>query len=232
MFDSLFSTVREGTRQFTVYSDEATDVERLFPNQNVSIAHRTVPVDGPEPFLVLEGNGEFAGAIALADLEALLEPPLVRPGERDGVSSGYRVLFELLENQAFTTMERTQLLAVSREIEDRAFRVGTGELRVSFQTRPSLDSQTDVYRHLAAETDLDIHIYGVAGWNLPPIPDVTYHEYDTETLGRYWVLAFDGGAEPSQTCALVAEEQPDGYEGFWTDDPEMVDQILDILRSV
>ena len=141
-------------------------------------------------------------------------------------------LLGLLEDTAFTSLDRRQLLGTSREIEDRAFRVGDGTLRVSFQSLSAFENQTEVYRHLAANTDLDIHVYGEADWTPPAIDDITYHETSDDTVERFWVVAFDGGSERGQACALVARAEDDDYTGFWTYDPKSVDDVLAALETV
>lgn len=232
MFDSLFSEVRGPRRQFTVYrNEERVDLESPFVTRDVDVRYRDLPA-GPDPFLVIETDGKFRGAISLPDLEGLLEPPVTRPGEVDGVSEGYRVLFDLLDETVYTALERRQLLAVSREIEDRAFRVGDGTLRVSFQTLSTFESQAPLYRELATATDLDIHIYGVDDWTPPRIDGITYHEFAAGPLERCWVLAFDGGPEGTHPCGLVGQEQSDGFDGLWTDDERMVARILGRLERV
>lgn len=233
MFDTLLTEVKGRDKQITVYrSDTETELENRFEQHGVSIGHEPLPAGNPEPFVVVEEDGEFAGAVALSELEAMTEPPVPRPGEGDGVARGYRVLFDALDDTVFATLERRQLLAVSREIEDRAYRVGTGTLRVSFQTLSTFGTQVDVYRHLAEDTDLDIHIYGASDWNPPEIEGITYHGVDTSTLERYWILGFDGGESENQASALVAREESDEYDGFWTDDPRLVEEILARLSEV
>ncbi len=231
MLDALLDEVGNRDKQFTVYrSSQPTEVEAQFAAHDVSVTQRTLPPDGPDPFLVIEEEGEFAGALGLAALDGLLEPPIVRPGERDDVSPGYRVLFDVLDETVFSAMDRGELLAVSREIEDRAYRVGTGTLHVSFQTLSTFQSQAEIYRHLARATDLDIHIYGIADWAPPDVPGISYHEYD-DTHGMYWALAFDSGSDEAQACGLVAQEQDDQYDGFWTDDSDMVGNIRATLSD-
>lgn len=233
MFSTLLSEISEQDKQFTVYRHgEQTDLETQFETHNVTVTHESLPPGGPEPFVVIEDDERFSGAIALADLETLIEPPIIRPGDRDEVSKGYRIVFDVLDETVFTSMNRRQLLAVSREIEDRAFRVGNGTLRVSFQTLSTFKSQAELYRYLATSTELDIHIYGIDDWEPPTIPGITYHELKSELLGQYWVLAFDGGSSASQASALVAQEQREGYNGFWTDDTRLVDDILAELAAL
>lgn len=211
--------------------DGETDLEERLAAHGVSVDSRRLPPGGPDPFLVIERDGAFAGALGVGAAERLLEPPIVRPGEREGVSEGYRVFFELLEETVFSAMERRQLLAVSREIEDRAYRVGSGKLSVSFQTFSTFESQLGVYRHLAAETDLDIRIHGLADWTPPEIAGITYHGYTDDILGRYWILAFTDDTDGTQSCGLLARERSDSYEGFWTDDPNTVDDIRTALTE-
>jgi len=225
-FESMLAGVRDRGRHVTIYRrrDEETDFDDWFINHAVSVDVRPLPPGGPDAFVAIESDGGFAGVLGEEQLSGLLEPPVVRPGERDDISAGYRVLFDVLDDTVFTSMERRQLLAVSREIEDRAYRVGAGTLRVGFQTLSAFEPQLDVYRHLATTTELDIHIYGSADWTPPEIAGVTYHTVD-DSRARYWVLAFDGGPDDTQASGLVAKERSDGYDGFWTDDIGMVDEI-------
>jgi len=231
MLDAVFEQVRKRERHLRVYSDSETDLDEQFASYNVDVATRELPPGGPAPFLVVEEGGEFAGAISLSALDGLLEPPVVRPGAGDELSAGYRILFEVLDETIFRAMNRRQLLAVSREIEDRAYRTGHGTLRVSFQTLSTFESQLETYRHLVGATDLDVHVHGVADWAPPAVSGLTYHAGADDTVGRYWTLAFDGGGDETRTCALVARERPDGYDGFWTDDPELVAEILNRLAD-
>jgi len=228
MLETLFAEVQDHDRQFTVYGrDEEMDIETQFAPCRVTVIERDLPPHGPDPFVVIEEDGEFAGAISLSEVRELLTPPFTRPDEhiKDDISLGYRILFAVLDETVFTAMDRGQLLAVSREIEERAFRVGAGTLRVSFQTLSTFASQVDIYRHLATETDLDIHIYCEADRTPPAIPGITYHDYATDSHSQYWVLAFDGGPDTSHPCGLVAREDHDTYAGFWTDDTALVSDI-------
>lgn len=228
--DSILTGVRERDRQLTVYrSEEESDVPERFATQAVRVEVERLPPGGPEPFVVVEDDGAFVGAIAEQELNWLLEPPIERPGDYDDVSEGYRVLFELLDETVFTALTRRQLLAVSREIEDRAYRVGSGTLVAGFQTLSTFESQLDVYRELATETDLDVHVHGAADWSPPAVPGVTYHGDDAHV--RHWALAFDGGPDETQACGLVARETDDGYDGFWTDDAAIVGEILAALEA-
>lgn len=231
-FDDLMSSVREDRKQFDVYApDDETAVANVLTAHNVDVERRSLPDGGPGPFLVVKEDGEFAGAIPFSELDGLLEPPLQRPPALEGVSDGYRVLFEALDGTVFTALGRRDLLAVTREIEERAFRVGSGTLRACFQSFDRFRPQVDVYRELAGDTDLDVHVYGTPNWEVPEIAGLTYHELDGGAARRYWVLALEAEAG-TVTNALVAVEREAGYDGFWTDDPERTRDAMAVLEAI
>lgn len=236
---ALVRDVRNRDHRFTVYGRPGdVDAADRFRNRNVEVAGRTLPAGGPAPFVVIEEDGEVVGVASLADIEGLTEPPIRRPEPGSGVSEGFRVFFEVLDDTVFTSMSRAELLAVSREIEERAYRVGTGTLRTSFQRAAALAAQTDVYRALAADTELAIHVYARPDQRgLPAVPGVTVHRLDDPAIERHWVVAFDGGDsgdggdDARQACGLVAQERPEGYDGFWTADPDIVARIASALPA-
>ncbi|WP_082224682.1 DICT sensory domain-containing protein [Halolamina rubra] len=225
MFDSMLADVREINHRFTVYADgEPSAVDDWFANHRVDVVRRPLPPGGPEPFVAVERNGAFAGVLPLAVLENLLEPPVVRPARTDDLSPAYRALFEVLDETVYRSMDRQELLAVTREIEDRAYRMGEGTLRVGFQRLSIFRTQVPAYSRLAA-SGVAVHVYGVADWTPPAIPGVTYHASAAGPVGEYWVVAFDGGKDRTQSCALVAREEAEGYSGFWTNDAAVVARI-------
>ncbi len=230
--DSLLAELRDRKHQFTIYrSNDRSDIEVWLADHGVAVESGSLPPGGPEPFIEIKTDGEVVGIISVNAVEGLFEPPIRRPGHRDETSDGYRVLFDVLERMVFSGMNRRELLAVSREIEDRAYRVGEGTLRVSFQTLSTFESQTAVYRTLATETDLDIHIYGLDDWSPPAIPGITYHTDGAERIEPYWALSYDGGPTASQACGLVAQEHANEYTGFWTNDPALVGEIRTTLAN-
>jgi len=229
----VLERVEAAGRTITVYSaDEPTWVGDQFEARNVTVRHEPLPSGGPAGFVVVREADEFVASIGLAELREVLAPPIRRPWEDPPDSSGYRALFELLDDTLFTAFDRRQLLGAAREIEDRAWRVGTGTLRVGFQRLSAMRSQLPVYERLGAETALSIHVYGRADWEPPSVPNVTVHAESAPEIGSFWFLAFDGGAEPQNACALLAEERrPDQFYGFWTYDGETVGAILAHLTS-
>ena len=216
------------------YAPEPGDLAEQFDARNAEIRFRELPPDGPDPFLVIRKNGEFRGAVSVAYLRTYLEPPYHRPADPVGLSPPYRGLFDLLDDTVFASLTRRQLVATSREIEDRARRTGRGTLHAGFQSLEAFRPQRVVYRRLGEETDLDVHVYVSdedAAATLADFP-VTVHAGGDGEVGRYWFLAFDGGGEESRACALVAEQRTeDTYYGVWTYDPEQVDRVLTALPT-
>jgi hypothetical protein len=233
MFETLIEDARHHEKRFTVYAaGEKPGIDARFGDTDISIEHRPLPPHGPEPFVTIHDSDEFVGALSLAELETLLVPPIVRPGDRESVSAGYRALFDVLDDTVFSSLDRRQLLGASREVEDRAFRVGHGILRVSFQRLSAFESQREVYRQLAGKAGLDVHLYAAPDRDPPDIDGLAYHESTAPTVERYWALAFDGGINDQQACGLLARERDDGYAGFWTYDPEIVSTILGELEAL
>ncbi|SHH52106.1 DICT sensory domain-containing protein [Halobaculum gomorrense] len=234
--DSLLASIERRYHAITVFrTEEPTEIEGLFERHGVAFDVQPIPANGPEPFVLVETDGEFAGVIGVDELEVLVDPSTADLGHREETAAGYRAVFDLLDRTVFTALRRRPLLAVSQEIEDRAYRAGNGTLHASFQTLSTFESQLPVYCHLATETDLDIHVHGVDDWEPPELPGVTYHAVgadapERDEIGRYWVVTFDGG-EGGQSSGLVAEETADGYTGFWTDDARLVEEITAALAA-
>lgn len=228
----LLETVEERRKTLVVYSTEAeSDPTDHLETRNASVEHRRLPGPGSAGFVVVREGDEFVGSIGLSEFRTLLEPPVFRPSEDASIESGYRALFELLDNTLFTSLERRQLLAAAREIENRAGRVGNGALRVGFQRLSAMRPQLPVYTRLGEDTNLQIHVYGDADWEPPDVRNVTVHVEGADEIGRFWFLAFDGGSDERQRCALVAEERDEGeYYGFWTYDPDLVEELSNYLE--
>lgn len=220
-------------KTIAVYSSSDPDwVADQFATRNVAVDYRPLPAHAGVGFAIVRDDGGFVASIGLPVLQTLLSPPLRRPGEDPPEAATYRELFELLDETMFTTFDRRQLLGTAREIEDRAFRVGRGTLRVGFQRPEAMHAQEPVYGYLAAETDLDVHLYVRSEWMPSTHLALTVHAESADEIGAFWFLAFDGGDDEMNACALLAEERhPGRYYGFWTYDSRLVSRILDYLRS-
>jgi len=188
----------------------AADLRAHFALENVA-----VEVDsGSEPLSVaLRDDGE-----TLIEVEG----DAARTLTDAGTDSGLR---RYLDEQTFTSYDSQQMLAATREIEDRAWRVGDGVLHAGFQFFSAFEEQVEVYRRLAS-VDLDVHVYAAPDVTPPEGTFETYRTGDPD-LTTVWFVAYDGAGDPAQKCALVAEERAaDRYYGFLTYDPDLVDEVF------
>ncbi|WP_224334602.1 DICT sensory domain-containing protein [Haloprofundus halobius] len=228
----FISAVAAERKQLVVYAvDDAEVPIEQFETRNVSVERRSLSDDGLPGFVVIRDDDGFAGALSLEEFRHLVTPPIRRPWS-DDIETSYRALFEVLDNTLFTSFDKRQMVAASREIEERAWRVGHGTLRCGFQSSDALRKQRPVYSRLVGETDLDLHVYLADDQEEWPVDGVTHHVESSEEIGRTWFVVFDGSTYTSAACAIVAEEVEDGqFRGFWTYDEERVDEMLSYLTS-
>jgi DICT domain-containing protein len=140
-------------------------------------------------------------------------------------------LLEHLDETMFTSWDTRQMVAASREIEDRAFRVGSGTLHAGFQYVSTLRNELPIYERLGS-TDVDVHAYAVPDEEPPDHDGFTLHLERASEIEQSWFVVFDGGDDEQAACALLAEErEPREFYGFWTYEKSTVDWILDHLES-
>lgn len=234
-FSAIIDEIAQSRKTVVVYTPEDTDIDLAAKllTRNVTVDHRRVPTIEADAFVVVREGERFSGAVALDDLLAFAEPPIRRPDELDTVDPAHRAVYELFDETVFVALTRRQLLATSRELEDRAWRTGRGHLHAGFQSAAALDAQADLYAELAATTDVEVHLY-IAD---EPSTDrfdgtaVRVHTDPNPNVARYWFLLFEDGSDGTQNCALVAEQtDEESYRGFWTYDPSLVARALDVVR--
>lgn len=232
----LLASVETEQKTIEVHTDDdalVADLEAQFSTRQVDVTRRDSPAEDPEDFVVVRGpRGEFLGALGVERLDEIVSPTIHPPWELAESDVNLGELLDFFDRTLFTSFHRRQLLAVTREYEERAWRVGTGRLYAGFQRPAAFDAQTPVYDRLARESDLDVTVF-LSGDDSNGLDDaVSVVSPDESEIGRYWFVAFDGGqAGDMFKCALVAEERDAGYYGFWTDDPGRVDELCAYLRE-
>jgi DICT domain-containing protein len=223
----LIAGVEAHERTITVVNPSPGTVESLrerFAARNVTVVPTTAAA-GPTDYAVLGDGEQFLGAVAV---ESVVEP--------DDDDRPYGPILDRLDETMFTAYDRDRMLSASREIEDRAWRVGSGELHACFQRLGNVERQRETYERLAGAEGLSVHAYAVPPADRDPravaasFDGVRLHLEDCAELRRSWVVAFDGGGVPENECALVAEERDGGFYGFWTYDPTTVDYAIEHLR--
>ncbi len=215
----------------TVYApDPIDDLDLAFEARNVSIRYEPLPPGDQEGFIVVSDEDGYIGSVGLGAVSELISPDCGRGLESRHRNAAFQCLLELLDDTVFRALEKRQLLAASREIEDRAWRVGRGELHTGFQDLSAMKAQKPVYEQLGERGDLSVHVYGRPDWMPDSMRDVWFYPVESEEIGHFWFVVYDGGGDDLNACALLAEETaPDEFEGFWTYDPAVV---ADIRRYV
>ncbi|MFB6308389.1 MAG: DICT sensory domain-containing protein [Haloarculaceae archaeon] len=226
----LIAGVEDHEKTLTVFNADDETVAAVadhFTNRNVVVRSETTESGRPGEFVTLSDDGDVLAATGLDGFrETLTETPGVDTSENP-----YRPILDELDETMFTSWSTKQMVNASREIEDRAWRVGAGELHAGFQTLSTLEGELDVYERLG-ETDIEVHAYATPDVDPPGHDGFVLHMERSEEIAKSWFVVFDGDGDDDQKCALLAEERdPREFYGFWTYDPDTVDWIIDYLDS-
>lgn len=240
---------REAT--LTVFNADPAVTEELrehFADRNVRIVEERTD-GGPDGYAVLSRDGEFVTAATVDELlpgggggaEATDDGSVDGDATGDDAAAGSvtgdrrRVgepILDHLDETMFTSYSHADMVAASREIEDRAWRVGDGELHAGFQTLDVLTGEADTYDLLGGKERLDVHAYAANEGDPPDVEHYTVHVGETAEIRETWFVAYDGGGYDDAKCALLAEERAPGeFFGFWSYDPETVDYIIGYLTE-
>ncbi|WP_255196381.1 DICT sensory domain-containing protein [Halorarius litoreus] len=206
---------------------EVVDTLRVqFGDRNLTVVGESTPSGQPSAFVVLSQDDEFVTAASVA--EVLVDDAEADPGFS---ADSYRPILDHLDETLFTSYDTQQMISASREIEDRAWRLGKGELHAGFQKLSILAPQMDVYERLAEKEGLDVHAYAAPDADVPRHDtDMTIHVERSDEIRRSWFVVYDGGGVDVNKCALLAEERESrAFYGFWTYDPDTVDWLVDYL---
>lgn len=234
---------REAT--LTVFDSNPAVAQTLaehFADRNLRVVAEP-PASGPGGYAVLSRDGEFVTAVSIDELLPGVDAERTdRTDEPEGTDGGSSVatgarrqvgepILDHLDETLFTSYSQADMVAASREIEDRAYRVGSGTLHAGFQYISTLQNELPVYERLGS-TDVDVHAYAFPDTDPPDNDEFTLHIVRAEEIRETWFVGFDGGPNPGDKCALLAEERDSRtFYGFWTYDEGTVDWILDHLES-
>ncbi|TKR26385.1 DICT sensory domain-containing protein [Natronomonas salsuginis] len=236
----LIAGVEDHEKTLTVFNADKETIATLreqFHDRNLSVFGEHTPSGKPEAFAVLADGDEFVTAAAIetildsnADIDPTAEPQTTDPAF-DG--DAYRPILDHLDETMFTSYDIDQMVAASREIEDRAWRIGKGSIHSGFQKLSIIAEQMDIYEQLAGKSGLDVHAYAAPDADVPDHDtDLTIHVERSDEIERTWFVAYDGAGIDVNKCALLAEERESrAFYGFWTYDPSTVDWIIDHLES-
>ncbi|WP_049988738.1 DICT sensory domain-containing protein [Natrinema salifodinae] len=232
----FIEAIERRRKALEVHTDDdaaVTALRRQFDTRNVDVTRRSLGSLGESGFVIVRSaDGEFRGAVGLEQFQSILSPEIHPPWKLADDDYDRAELFDFLENTLFTSYSRRQMLATAREIEERAWRVGAGTLYAGFQRATALAEQTEVYDQLASRDSLAVAVFVDDAWDTSLADDVMVASEAGGELGTFWIVAFDGGGNELDACALLAEERDEGqYYGFWTYDPATVDELISYLET-
>jgi hypothetical protein len=213
-------------RTVTVYAETLpADLPLHFGDTHVELKHVPMAVD--REFVMVSDGDEAKSVLHLDDVQAFTDP---KEDPDPNQEERYREFLSALADTTFSSLERRHLMAATREFEDRAYRVGDGRLYAGFQRLSKLEEQIPTYRGLGT-LGIDVHVYGEPDWAPPYIEGVTVHPVDAAEISESWFIAFDGGGEDAQKCALLADQRGrESFHGIWTYDPDLVDTLIAYLE--
>jgi len=216
-------------------------LEETFGPLPLDVEERNRPERG-ENLIILVENGDVVATSSLQSLQdavLLVNADLYKTG-LSGIETyeAPDVLTELdemrfdLRGFPASTKEKLLLVVMSRFIEKRALEVGEGRLDVAFQELSRMEDEYGtkrVYKRLA-ETDLDVHVYGVADVELD-VDEFTVHAGESEPYRRSWFVVFDApdGEEPA--ALLAVETGPNRWDSMWTYNRDRVERLQELIRS-
>ncbi len=249
----VIATVRDRERTLRIYNtdpDVCRAIEEGLTERNVAVKSITTDSGRPADTAMLLDDDDVRAVATTDDLRAALEQTAARRPPRkqfptpewvrdrgaetdaSATPSPGESLLDQIEDRTFTSHDTRRMMYLSREIEDRAWRVGEGRLFAGFQRTEAIKDQRRKYRRLA-NRGLAVHVYAGTPETTPPsIEGVEVHLEDTRELARTWFVIFDGGRDPLQKSALLADRRgPDEYFGVVTYKPALVDRALAYLTD-
>src|SRR6056297_2720157 len=156
---TLLDDLAAQRRTVTVYAaDPPSELADRLADWHVDVRFDRLPPESGDGFITVRQGDRFLGTVSLETVAMLFEPTAGVLDARSTETGSLEPLLELLDDTLFQSFERRQLLAATREIEDRAWRHGRGELHAGFQRPDALAAQRPVYERLA-KSDLDVHVY-------------------------------------------------------------------------
>ncbi len=234
---AIIDAIRRREKRLTVFDPPSRslvdDLAAYFEAYPVVVVEGTA-TNGPDGFAVLSDGDRALVTIDHESIEASLYGGRSNPK--------FEKLVENIDGATFASYDKRQLRATSEEIEDRAWRAGTGTLHAGFRTIEAIAARRRSYEQLATK-QLDIHIYAAPDgvYSSDPVYDptpastvdgITVHRISAAEIAETWFVVYDGDGLDENKCALLAEErEPDLYSGIWTYEPELVDRVLSYLSG-
>ncbi|ELZ98132.1 hypothetical protein C440_02753 [Haloferax mucosum ATCC BAA-1512] len=221
----------------TTFDEQPVTVDELdLPDEERDTVILSEVADGETRVLATSPLAELMDAILLVNSDIYIT------GQSDLAAYELPEVLTRLDDVPFSlrgypesNKEKLLLIAISRFIERRAWDVGAGRLRTSFQRLSRIDDERgtrEVYEQIAA-TDVQTHIYGVPDWHPSPEFGVLSHGGHTPDYRNSWFVVYTPPEDAAETVhesatpvALLAfETEPRRWKGYWTFQSALVADI-------
>lgn len=228
--------IKDHEKELCLFNVNSTDtihdgIKAHFGTLNVRITGGRTVSGAPKEIAVLSNETEVLALVDVATLRQLLEDAPTGPDQLGIADGKYEDILRHLKETTFTSCDIEQLLYASREIEDRAHRVGQGSVHVGFQQCSIMAEQQSVYTDLARQ-GLSVHAYGVPDATPPDLGSGHVYAVLADEIAETWFVVFDGGGDDTQKTALLARESDENaFYGVLTYDPGFVDHVLAHLNK-
>lgn len=232
-FRELIEAVPEESTELHLYhpdppTEAVSDIAAFFDISTAAVRVHRDNKTMPEVVLTVDGEDLIAASIE-ALWTAVTTTAEVLHTDADGVW-----LFDHFETSTFRSQSVPQLLVASRYVERQAERHGKGALYACFQrlSRINRDLRTLLYYTVLGHTDIEVHLFGLPDTAPLDTDGLVIHGTASEELARTWLVAYDGDGDEELKAALLAEEVGRRqYRGFWTQEPDRVDEIIGYLTE-
>lgn len=245
-----FLTVPDGPERSLVVANRTEPepfqrmLENLFADQQIRVGE-TADADYDENTVLLLEDGEVVASSplqALSDAILMVNSDLFVTGTRSLDATTVPDVLDGLTDVRFTLQgypesdtEKLLLILISRHIERRAYEAGEGRLRSSFQRLSRIEDERGTWEvyNTVADTDVDVHVYGKPDWMPTRDVGVTIHGGYKRDFDRSWFVIYNPPAQSeADGAALLAIESDDGvWEGFWSYDQSVVDDLTAYIRT-
>jgi hypothetical protein len=226
--------IRGREKELCLFNTDSSDpvheeLGTFFETQNVRIAVDRTASGKPDGVAILSDATGVLEIVDVTTLRELLDNVPAGAGNIGIADGEYANLLCHLKETTFTSYDTEQLIYASREIEDRARRIGRGSIHAGFQRCSAIAEQRSIYTDLARR-GVSVHAYGTPDTTLPDLGSGRVHAVPTDDIAETWFVVFDGGGDDAQKTALLAREYDEGsFYGSWTYDPDLVNHVLDYL---
>lgn len=221
-------------------------LENLFEEQDITVEEQQLSQYDENTVLLLE-DGEIIASSSLRELQdaiLMVNSDLFITGTRKLEETTVPAVIDGLSDHRFalrgypeSDTEKLLLILISRHIERLAFEYGEGTLRSSFQQLSRIEDERgthQVYQKLT-DTDVDVHIYGQPNWRPSPDFPVTIHGGYKRDFRESWFVVYtppeDRGDEFDKAALVAIEDEPRRWDGFFTYQPDLVDDVARHIRQ-